>query len=365
MIGAREKTAPPRPAAFDGAVALGLGLAACGGALAALAGLPLAWMLGALAATTVAAIGGLHVRVPDGLRAAMIAVLGVMLGSSFTPQIFADVGRWLYAPLVLIAYLALVAAAGVVYFRKVAKFDPVTAYFSAMPGGLSEMAVIGEEMGGDARTISLVHSVRILLLVLTIPLYFRFVEGLDVAALGPSAALSRIGALDAAILVGCGVVGFFGARRLRVPAAPLVGPMALSAAVHLSGLTVSAPPGPVVALAQLVVGAAIGCRFAGLDLRRISRVLTFGLGSAVGMIALTVALAAATSAVTGDEPFALALALAPGGLAEMSLIALALGADSVFVSAMHILRIAIIVSVAPLAARAIQGRRRPGAPAGD
>ena len=364
MIAAREKITPPRPA-FYGAVAFGLGLAACGGALAALAGLPLAWMLGALGATTVAALGGLRVRVPDGLRAAMVAVLGVMLGSAFTPQIFADIGRWLYAPLVLIAYLALVAAAGVVYFRKFAKFDPTTAYFSAMPGGLSEMAVIGEEMGGDARTISLVHSVRILLLVLTIPLYFRFVEGLEVVTLVPGASLSDFSALDAAVLVGCGVAGFFGARRLRVPAAPLVGPMALSAAVHLSDLTASAPPGLVVALAQLVVGAAIGCRFAGLDLRRISRVITFGLGSAAGMIALTVALAAATSAITGDEPFALALALAPGGLAEMSLIALALGADSVFVSAMHILRIAIIVSVAPLAAQAIRGRRRPDASAGD
>ena len=362
MIAARGKTTPPRPA-IDGALALGLG--ASGGALAAVAGLPLAWMLGALGATTVAALGGLRMRVPGGLRAAMVAVLGVMLGSAFTPEIFAEIGRWLYAPLVLLAYLALVAAAGVVYFRKFAKFDPVTAYFSAMPGGLSEMAVIGEAMGGDARTISLVHSVRILLLVLTIPLYFRFVEGLEVVPLGQGAALSDFTALDVAVLAGCGVVGFFGARRLHVPAAPLVGPMALSAVVHLSGLTASAPPGPVVALAQLVVGAAIGCRFAGLNLRRISRVITFGLGSAVGMIALTVALAAATSAVTGDEPFALALALAPGGLAEMSLIALALGADSVFVSAMHILRIAIIVTAAPLAARAIRGLGRPGASAGN
>lgn len=158
----------PRLPAFDRAVAVGLGLAAAGGSLAAFAGLPLAWMLGALGATTAAALSGL--RVPGGLRTAMVAVLGIMLGSAFTPQIFVDLGRWLYGPLVLVVYLALVAALGLVYFRRLAKFDPVTAYFSAMPGGLSEMALVGEAMGGDARTISLVHSVRILLLVLTIPL---------------------------------------------------------------------------------------------------------------------------------------------------------------------------------------------------
>jgi membrane AbrB-like protein len=348
---------PRRPAATHRAVALGLGIAAVGGMLAALSGLPLAWMLGALVATTAAALGGARAAVPGGLRTAMVAVLGIMLGSAFTPQIFADLGRWLYAPLVLVLYLALVAAIGLVYFRRLAKYDPITAYFSAMPGGLSEMAVVGEALGGDARTISLVHSVRILLLVLTIPLYFRFVEGLEVPTVVRSASGAELGALDAAILVGCAVVGYVGARRLRLPAAPLVGPMVLSAAVHLSGLTASAPPALVVALAQVVVGGAVGCRFAGLGLGRIWRDLKFGLGSAAGMIALTVALAAATSAVTGSEPFALALALAPGGLAEMSLIALALGADSVFVSAMHILRIAIIVTVAPLAARLMPGRR--------
>ena len=355
---ADSDTPGPRPGHFDGAVALGLGLAAGGGALAALAGLPLAWMLGALAATTAAALGGARVRVPKGLRTAMVAVLGIMLGSAFTPQIFADLGRWLFGPLVLVVYLGLVAALGLVYFRKLAKFDPITAYFSAMPGGLSEMAVVGEALGGDARTISLVHSVRILLLVLTIPLYFRFVEGLEVPTLPGGAGPAAPGVLDAAVLVGCAVAGFWGARRLRVPAAALAGPMVLSAAVHLTGLTASAPPAPMVALAQVVVGGAVGCRFAGIGLGRIWRDLQFGLGSAAGMIALTVGLAAATSALTGIDPFAMALAIAPGGLAEMSLIALALGADSVFVSAMHILRIAIIVTLAPLAARLMPGWRR-------
>ena len=356
---------PPRLPAFDRAVAVGLGLAAAGGSLAAFAGLPLAWMLGALGATTAAALSGLRVRVPGGLRTAMVAVLGIMLGSAFTPQIFVDLGRWLYGPLVLVVYLALVAALGLVYFRRLAKFDPVTAYFSAMPGGLSEMALVGEAMGGDARTISLVHSVRILLLVLTIPLYFRFVEGIEIPALAPSDPALALGAVDAVVLVGCAVAGTFGALRLRLPAALLVGPMVLSAAVHLGGITVSAPPAPVVALAQVVVGGAVGCRFAGIGLGRIRRDLQFGLGSAAGMIALTVALAAATSALTGSDPFAMALALAPGGLAEMSLIALALGADSVFVSAMHILRIAIIVTLAPLAARLGLHRSRSDAAAED
>jgi uncharacterized membrane protein AbrB (regulator of aidB expression) len=41
------------------------------------------------------------------------------------------------------------------------------------------------------------------------------------------------------------------------------------------------------------------------------------------------------------------LVLAPGGLAEMTLVALSLGVDVAFVSTMHLLRIALVVILAP------------------
>ncbi|MFY7779807.1 MAG: AbrB family transcriptional regulator, partial [Tagaea sp.] len=48
------------------------------------------------------------------------------------------------------------------------------------------------------------------------------------------------------------------------------------------------------------------------------------------------------------EPFsALVLTYAPGGFAEMSLVALALGADTALVASHHLFRIAFVVSLAP------------------
>jgi uncharacterized membrane protein AbrB (regulator of aidB expression) len=55
------------------------------------------------------------------------------------------------------------------------------------------------------------------------------------------------------------------------------------------------------------------------------------------------------------------LAFAPGGLAEMSLIAFALAIDAAFVAAHHVLRIAMIVVAAPLIFRRWL---RPGGGAG-
>ncbi|MBT7758307.1 MAG: AbrB family transcriptional regulator, partial [Rhodospirillaceae bacterium] len=43
----------------------------------------------------------------------------------------------------------------------------------------------------------------------------------------------------------------------------------------------------------------------------------------------------------------------PGGLAEMSLIALALDVDTAFVATMHLVRILLIVTLAPIFFRAM------------
>ncbi|HVG81048.1 MAG TPA: AbrB family transcriptional regulator, partial [Methylomirabilota bacterium] len=61
------------------------------------------------------------------------------------------------------------------------------------------------------------------------------------------------------------------------------------------------------------------------------------------------------------------LALAPGGLAEMSLVALALHADAAFVSTHHVARITMVVAAAPALHRLMPGRRqaRTGVPATD
>ena len=354
---ARPATSLTAPQPFDGrAVAQGLALGAGGGVLFNLLDMPLSWMLGAMCLTTAASLAGVKVQVPGGVRTAMIAVLGVMLGSVFSPEVFDNLARWAHGLIALIAYVAIVAAFGVLYFMKVAGLDRVTAYFSAMPGGLSEMVLVGDALGGDGRTISLIHTVRILILVLVIPVYFRFVQGLDVPATAQTGGIAGLDMGDAAILIACGLAGFWLARRLKVPAAGLVGPMVLSAAIHLAGLTQSHPPAEIIAIAQIGVGAAIGCRFAGVSIRRVAHILRLGAGSAVLMLALTAALAWGVESLGGTSFFVMVLALAPGGLAEMSLIALALGADTVFVSTMHIVRIAIIITLAPFAYRLLPTR---------
>ena len=183
------------------------------------------------------------IAAPAVVRPPMSAVIGVLLGAAFTPDVVGRVGEWGIAILGLAGFVAASGLAVVVYFRKVARFDPVTAYFSGMPGGLVEMVIVGEEKGGDARTIALIHSARILLVVMTLPFLVQWVEGVALGArppAGPSIWDAPLSA-EAWILV-CGIVGAFLGHVLRLPAKVLLGPMLVSAAVHVTGISDFEPP---------------------------------------------------------------------------------------------------------------------------
>jgi hypothetical protein len=280
----------------------------------------------------------------------MVAVLGVMLGSAFTPKILDQAGEWVISLSCLVPYLLVATGLAYVYFRKVAAYEPVTAYFSGTPGGLSEMTMIGAELGGDLRAISLAHASRVLLVVSTIPFWFQFARHYDPSL---NATIDRFYlyeiSFDDVVALGlCAIVGALAGRLIRLPASFLTGPMLLSAAVHLAGWTRSVPPVEAVALAQVVLGTAIGCRFAGTATSMVVRAIVLAIGALVILLIVAVGFALGLAWITGLSFDALLLAYAPGGLAEMTLIALSQSIDPAFVSAHHVVRIGLIVSAAPL-----------------
>lgn len=352
---------PARAGAHLPRTLLTLAVGAAGSAVFHALALPLAWMIGAMVGTTIAAVGGLPIAMPHRLRGLMIAVLGIMLGGAFTPDLLDGLPLWTGSLAALLLYVAASMVLCQVYYQRVGGYDRTTAYFTAAPGGLTPMILVGTAMGGDERAIALGHTARVLLIVLALPLGFQLFGGYEPADLPPAGdAVSTIPPQDLLILLLCGVVGFFAAKQARLPAADLVGPMALSAAVHLAGLTDSQLPTELIAAAQLVVGASIGARFAGVRLAVIARALVLAVGATLILFLVSAAFAAALHGLAGLPALAVLLAFAPGGVAEMSLIGLALGIDAAYVATHHIARIFIIVVTAPLVFRLLRRRERRG-----
>jgi hypothetical protein len=325
-----------------------LAIGGVGGAVFFAFNLPLAWMLGAMVFCTVASLGGISIKVPGRMRGVFITIIGVFLGSTFTPDVFAHIAQWPLSIAGMVLYVGLVTAVLYVYFRRVQGFDRATAYFAATPGGLTEMVIAGGALGGDDRRIALVHAARVLMVVLIIPLGFRYVEGDAAITTGTGVPMARLQLNEMWVLLACAVVGPFIGRALRLPAYRMVGPLLASAAVHMVGWSHSPPPLELVALAQVVVGCSVGARFAGVPIKQVVSVISASVGSTTLMLLASVAFAIAAHRFTGLGLEPLILAYSPGGLAEMSLIALALGIETAFVATHHVIRIGLIVISAPL-----------------
>lgn len=324
--------------------------AAGGGAFYA-AGAPLPWVLGSMAACAAASVAGLPIQASSATRRPMAAVIGVVLGSGFHPGLLAQAREWIVPLALLPFFLASAALLCVWYFRRVAKFDPVTAYFAGMPGGIAEMVLMGAERGADERAIGLIHGARIFLVVFILPFLIRLFHAPMPAEAATDALMVAGGTADWTLLpwaAGCIAVGLTLGRLLRLPAWHLIGPLAVSAGVHVAGITEFHIPAWAVGAAQVGLGATIGCRFVGLTLGALARTLLLAAGSTAILLALTIGWAFAIAGFTRVDPALVTLAYSPGGLAEMSMVALSLSLEPGFVVVHHLTRVVLVLVGAPL-----------------
>jgi membrane AbrB-like protein len=224
--------------------------------------------------------------------------------------------------------------------------DRLTAFYGTAPGGLVETVQMGEEAGADMQMLAMLQFLRLILTIVIVPFAFTVMEGHAVGSAGGARVEGHgLGAADVAILLASAVAGAIIGLRLKLPAGHVLGPILLSGAAHVAGLTQAVPPGWLVAATQVVIGTSLGVRFAGMPKRRILDALGLALLNAT----LTIGGAAVLSFLVADlvaEPAqAVFLAFAPGGLVEMGLIALSLEMSILYVTAHHLLRIILAVSV--------------------
>lgn len=325
-------------------------------------GLPLGYLLGSLVMVAFWAIMGWRVlgqaiHLPQPLRMSFIPIIGVGIGGAFTPEIFHDAAGWWPSVVALLVFVPIAQFSGYMIYRK-GGLSPSTAYFGAVPGGLMEMVVLGEEAGADVAILVLIQFLRLILTIVFVPVMFTLLTGQAVgssAGVAISGAESALRRWDIFVLLVSGVGGYFVGRLLRFPAAIMTGPLVASAIVHLAGLTAEVPPGWTISMTQVVVGTGLGARFAGMAAATLRR------GSLLSLISTTVSLLIAFGFAHGlkfvmDLPVsAIFLAFAPGGITEMSLIALSLKISVVYVTLHHVMRIVVAISMAKLFSGRILG----------
>ncbi|MCW1950662.1 MAG: AbrB family transcriptional regulator [Octadecabacter sp.] len=319
--------------------------------------LPLPWLLGPIMASLVAALAGVPMRGILVLNNLMRSILGVAVGATFTVALVITMaGMW--TTLILVPLMVfLIGLVGVPYFQRLWGFDFATSYYGAMPGGLQDMLLFGQEAGGDVRALSLIHATRVLVIVVALPFILKSYWGVDLSN-PPGVPAATLPVSQLLLMAFCGVVGWQGAKAVGLFGASILGPMILAGALALFGILQHRPPAEAIWMAQFFIGMTVGTKYAGVTGAEVRRDVAAALGFCIILLVLSGIFVEAIYLFELAQPMETLLAFAPGGQAEMTVLALIAGADMAFVIAHHVLRILVVILCAPIAARLFSERRR-------
>jgi membrane AbrB-like protein len=340
------------------ALTVTLALATLGGLAAQALGMPLGLLMGSLLVTAVITALDLRIKgqgpvMPNRFRVVFVPVIGVAIGANFTPAVIAEAPGWWITMLGLLIYLPVAHALGYFLYRRVGKLDRATAYWGSVPGGFIESLAMGEAAGGHPAILSVMQFLRLVLTIIGVPLAFWWLTGAPVgsasgAHLGTGA---EIALRDVLILTGAAVAGAFMGRALHLPGWQVTGPILLSGVAHAMEWTQAVPPDWMIGAVQVVMGAGLGVRFAGLRAGAVARAAALACVVAGLLMVLALGFALVFYRLVDQPLAAVFLAYAPGGLVEMSLVALSLHMSAIYVTAHHVARIVLSVLLAGIGNR--------------
>ncbi|MCV7066268.1 AbrB family transcriptional regulator [Mycolicibacterium farcinogenes] len=328
-----------------------------------LVGVPSAALFAGLAVGIALALASLAPeRMPHPAGVIAQGVLGVYIGTMVHRDAVNALGsHWLIVLVITVGTLLLsVLAGGLLGLHR--DVSPLTGSLALVAGGASGLVAIARELGGDDRVVSVIQYLRVALVTATIPLVVTLVFHADrshPAAVGESDSAPWY--LSLAMLTGIVAVGVVGGRLARLPGAGLLGPLALTVVLQLTGLSVGLTvPVLLVQVAYMVIGWQAGIAFTRESLRAIGRILPLALTLIVVLGAATAGLGVVLANVTGMTQLEGYLATSPGGVYAVLATAVETGSNVTFIIAAQVLRVLLMLFAAPLMARGMArlGRRR-------
>jgi membrane AbrB-like protein len=319
--------------------ALVIGLAAIGGGIFALFGVPAAWLSGSM---LLVSIVGVMRKLPDLRRPwfdATMLVSGTLLGSAATPEALAAAARYPGSlAILLVALVAIMYGTGA-YLHYVARWSWIDSLLAAAPGALSAVIAVAQAKGANIGRIAVVQLFRIIVLVALLP---SIMQATGDPALGQPPPLLVIAPGALLLVLGAGLVAGLVFERLGVAAPMILGSTLVSSALHGTGLVEGTLPAAMQIVVLVLLGSLMGGRISHVKRSEFAALFPLAIGGFV--VSMVVAFAFAWPAAwLAGVPYASAMAaFAPGGLEAMAMLAFAMGLDPLYVGAHHLARFLIL-----------------------
>jgi len=326
---------------------IGLIASVFGALVAQWIGIPLPWTLGPLLVVATLRLMEVPVSTVSPLRNFGQWVIGVTLGLYFTPQVVAVVSSHWFAMTVGLVFALFLGVFGTLLLYRFGQVDLKTAWFSSAIGGANEMAILAERYGVRPDLVASAHTVRIVIVVLAVPFACQLfnVTGIDSSVLEQKA-FDWYGLLILGVLT---AVGGIVANLFKTPNAWVLGPMFIAIGLTMNEIHFSRVPTELSLIAQLCIGWSLGDRFRPGFFKKAPRFLSCVVAFSVTALLLAFGYACLLAQFSDVPLSSLAVSVAPGGIAEMSITAKVLQLGVPLVTAFQVSRmVGVVLLTGPL-----------------
>ena len=378
-------------------------IGAAGGILFFRLKIPAGAMIGSMLAVMAFNILAGSAFYPDDIRKYVQIFSGILIGCRIQQKDVAELKKLIVPSLLLLAGMFALNLLFAALFKRFGGLDINTALFAAAPGGMSDMALIAEDLGANTAQVAMLQLTRSLFIISLFPILFKWMaargwriirrERPDAKAsgsLGPTAsdsevacalaadacpdpieaprhsAKSRIRSMTGAmridpvllvrffLTVAIAVAGGLLFYSFGIPAGAMIGAMLATALFSILSNKALFPIGlrPVI---QILVGAFLGARMTYDSVLSLRDLFIPALIMLIGLVLASLGFGYIIHRITGLSISTCFLASTPGGLAEMSLIAEELGCDAPKVAVMHTFRLIMVILLFPALLRILSG----------
>ena len=119
--------------------------------------IPLAWFLGPMIITSIAALSGLKIIMPKIVLSFILIILGLHIGNYIDKNLFNQMFDWIWTSLIMFIYIIICILIVAKYLQKFASYSEKASIFSAAPGALGPLMILAENEKTDLSQVATSH----------------------------------------------------------------------------------------------------------------------------------------------------------------------------------------------------------------
>ena len=309
--------------------------------------IPLAWFLGPMIITSIAALSGLRIIMPKIVLSFILIILGLHIGNYIDQNLFDQMINWIWTSLIMLIYIIICILVVAKYLQKFANYGKKASIFSAAPGALGPLMILAENEKTDLSQVATSHLIRLIIIITVIPLIIINNTENDVLLNEDFNYLAQ-NHLNLISLIIASLIFIFIFEKIRIPAALLSGTLFASGVLQITDIATYKLPDETVNFCLLILGSSVGCRFAEKTIKEIANNSLHSIVATSLLVILGMIAAYFATFFVDTNILTLILSFSPGGIYEVAVIAIAFDLNPDFVAFHHIIRLLFILFTVPL-----------------